>query len=373
MAFSGKITISGQQSNFVSAFSEFIRFICGDTSVAGRDWSFVSTQLDTTSGNFSSIAYSGTLNVTQNNVWMDLPTAFVTDYTFTRGGNNLVENTDYNLDWRLGRIRFLTGSPPYTVNYSYNFKRFRIVVRNTGLSDDENIYAGFLMVSSGFDRANIITRGFTYFDADGDFFNVTTYGSPRTTNNQYPCFGFWTGAIDMWIFSNRQRIIVVARNNTYYTFCYVGNIFRFGLPSEYTKPLWVQTDLWTTPDLNTTHSVFFDSTNTSRRFLIYPFANTSGYIIGVSGAWTGSFSMVPTQNNTDMWQTVAYVSGFRRVLLPTYILSSNMLIGTPDNVYFIPGFALSAESRFQVGSDYYIVFPNCFRTGYADFLAIKEE
>jgi hypothetical protein len=46
--------------------------------------------------------------------------------------------------------------------------------------------------------------------------------------------------------------------------------------------------------------------------------------------------------------------------------------GFPDGCYFSPGFALQSENEFTVGSDTYIIFQNCFRTTYVDFMAIKE-
>jgi hypothetical protein len=369
MAYSGKITISGQQNNFVSAFSEFIRYICGDPSIPGRDWQIIFTELDTSSNNFQYISYSGTLNVNENNVWINLPTAFVTEYTFTRGGINLIENTDYELDWKLGRIKFLTGTPPYDIDYSYKFKRFRVVVKNTGLSGTENIYAGFLMVSSGYDKANILVRCYRGYEAGVTPFFDTTFGNP-ISGNYHPMFGFWTGAIDMWIFSNKQRIILVARNNTYYTFCYVGNIFRLCPPKEYPQPLWVQADLWGRPDLSSI--IWYDSTDGNRRFLAMPRTNP-GYMINFANQWSSNYAVVPTQTDTDNWITVAYIDGYDKVLFPLYFICDGYIVGMPDGFYYAPGLSLSAESEIMVGSDKYILFPNCWRTGYADWMAIKEE
>jgi len=130
MAYSGTIQVSG----IAEIFSAIIRFVCGDPSTPGRNWQIIFTELDTSPNNFSYISYSGTLTVNQADTWYDLPTAFVTEYTFTYGGNTLVEKTDYQLDWTLGRIKILSGgsvsSFPANIGYSYKFKRYRIVLKN---------------------------------------------------------------------------------------------------------------------------------------------------------------------------------------------------------------------------------------------------
>ena len=368
MAYSGRITIMDQQNNFVSAFSEIFRFLCDDPSTPGRDWEVIFTELDNSPNNFSYIQYEGTLNVESLNIWIYLPTGFVTEYTFQVNGNTLQEGIDYVIDWILGKVKFLTGTPPYEVSYSYKFKRYRVILKNTGLGGDEEIYVGFLLCSSGYDKANVLVRCYRGYIAGLTTFFDTTHGIPANASSTHPMFGFWSGAIDMWIFSNKQRIIIVARNNTYYTFCYVGNIFRLCPPKEYPQPLWIQTDLWGQASLSST--VFYDSTDSNRKFLCYP-RTAPGWMINYANAWSSNYSMIPTQSG-GTWRTIAYPQGVPRVLWPLYLKCDGMIAGMPDGFYFAPGLSLSSESQIQIGDDTYIIFQNCWRTGWSDFMAIKE-
>lgn len=380
MAYSDKITISGtEQKPFVKAFSEIIRFIAGDPNTAGRDWRIISCIDDAgRATNFDYISYSGSLNVTQNNVWMDLPTAFVTNYTFTRGGQNLQEDTDYNINWQLGKIRFLTGTTPYTVDYSYQFRRYRVVLKNTGLADNTNIYIGMLMLSSGYDKANIAVRTYKLFvHGSTDFFD-TTVGNLRSSSGVIyfdPAFGFWNGTIDLWVFSNKQRVIIVARNNTIYTFAYLGKFFPFSQPNEYPYSLMCMGDLNITADTSNPNIKWHDSTDTYRRFIantyfaaLSLFCNSVCYI---DGLWKNDAYMIPLGANTHVLTDIAYVDGYTKVLLPIYIRYGNYTLGYPDGCYFTPGMNLASESTITVGSDTYIVFQNCFRTSYYDYMAIK--
>ncbi len=370
MAYSGRITITGYSYNFIVAFSEFIRFIAGDPSTPGRDWTLIYHLLDDSANNFQWVTFSGTINVEALNTWYNLPTICVTEETITRGGQTLTRNVDYELDWFLGRIRFLTGTPPYTVSYSYRFKRYQMVFRNTGLSGTEQVLAGFLLLSSGFDRGNVMVRCFKFWDSYMNFWESTHSGNPGGSSGQ-PMFGFWNGGIDMWIFSNKQRIIVVVRNNTYYSFAYVGQFFRLMTPYEYPQPLWVQGDLWGNADLGST--IWFDSTDGARQALHNPRKNP-GWINGFTNVWTSDFNFVPTQLECCGTQ-IAYYPGLNRVLFPLYILTAGnqYTIGTPDGIYWFPGNTLAAESSITIGNSSYIIFPNCWRTGWTDWIAIKEE
>jgi hypothetical protein len=377
MAYSGKQTITGQQNNFVSAFTNFFRFICGDPNTPGRDWQIVYTNLDASPNSFTSIAYSGSIAVNALNTPTALPTGFVSNYTFTNGSTTLVEGTDYSLDWKLGYFTLLQGTVPATINYSYNFKRYQIVVRNTGLDGQSQIDLGFLMLSTGLDKANIVMTGYRRFDVGVTSFFDTTGNlyALQNTNliyNYFPAFGYWTGDIFQWIFSNKQRIIIVARNNTYYSFGYAGYFMRVSLPSEYPTPLWVYGDLWTGSDItNTSYAIYYDNaSNGNRRYIAQPNASVGG-VVNYANQWSRGFVMVPT-DTTSTWSTVAYQSGYNNVLMPLYLYCDGYVSGFPDGCYLAPGFALQSENEFTVGSDTYIVFQNCYRTTYADFMAIKE-
>jgi hypothetical protein len=147
---------------------------------------------------------------------------------------------------------------------------------------------------------------------------------------------------------------------------------RVSLPSEYPTPVWVYGDLWTGTDItNTSYAIYYDNaSNSNRRYIAQPNANVGG-VVNYANQWSRGFVMVPT-DTTSTWSTVAYQSGYNNILMPLYLYCDGYVSGFPDGCYLAPGFALQSENEFTVGSDTYIVFQNCYRTTYADFMAIKE-
>ena len=375
MAYSGKISISStEQKSFVTAYSHFLRFVAGDPSMPGRDWEFVICEDDSgRANNFNFISYSGTLNVTQLNTWIDLPTVHSFNLTLTRGGQTLQQGVDYEHDFRLGRVRFLTGSPPFSVSYSYQFRRCRVVLKNMGLNGQSPVFVGFLMVSAGFDRANIITRVYKNYVPLGTPFFDTTAGNSTPRVSDFDCaWGLWNGSIDMWIFSNKQRIIIVARNNTMYTSAYIGRFFPFSLPSEYPYPLINVADLWIKQDLSA--GVWHDSQNSNRRYIAR--ALFDGYGRAVCGS-DGTFKYANTfilpfanDNEESNYTPIAYLPSWDYVLFPSYILQENVCLGQLDGVYWAPGLNLSSESIVTINNKQYIIFQDCHRTGWQDYMAI---
>lgn len=373
MAYSTLITANG----FVEAYTKILRYVCEDLSTPGKDWEIVWTELDTSANNFSYIDYSGSLDVNSLDTWYYLPTCYITEYTFTdEASNTLVEGTDYELDWKLGKIKFLTGTPPYTVNYNYKFKRFRTVLKNTGLSGEEEIYIGLLMISPGYDKANVIVRSYKTFTAGYTDFFDTIAGNGRNSNFD-SAFGLWDGSIYLWVFSNKQRIIIVVRNDTYYSFAYVGKFNQFAFPSEYPYPLACIGDLNATTDANNSNIRWYSSTDGYRRFIAKAYFGTTNYfnnqICYVDGIWVRNATLDPTTTFTSNWIDIAYIDGYDYVLFPVYILYNNMTLGEFDGIYFSPLVGITSESTITVGTDTYIVFQNCFRTTYHDYMAIKCE
>lgn len=366
MAYSDKLTATG----FVDAYTQILRFITDDPNTAGRDWQIIYTELDNSPNNVQYISYLGSLDVTELNTWYYLPTCHITEYTFNIGGINLVENVDYTLDWKLGKIKFLTQTG--TVDYSYKFKRFRIVLKNVGSGTDA-IYIGLLLVSSGYGKANVIVRCYKAFDVGITPFLDTSVGN-RRNNNRYDCaFGMWDSSMNAWIFSNSYRVIVTVRSNVYYSFAYAGWLIRYALPIEYRYPYAVVGDLGSNIDASDAN--WYDNTDNERNFLAKAYWGT-GYarnnqIYTAEGSWVYGATTIPSTNNTDRWIQYYYYPNYPKICIPIYITYNSITYGTLEGVFWMPDNTTPSESIITVGSDQYIVFNNCWRNTWSDYMAIK--
>jgi len=387
MAYSGKISVTG----FAQAFTEILRFVTGDSTTPGRDWQIVHSEVDTQDTNFDYITFSGSITIYALDTWYDLPVGCITDYNFSVGTISLTEGVDYQVDWLLGRVKFLSGintissllntTTGTVVTYSVNFRRVQIVLNNTGISGTESINVGMLLCSAGYGKANVLLKTYKMFIPGYTNFFDTTVGNPNNVTSDgtfQSAFGMWNGYMDMWIFSSKQRIIIVVRSDTYYSFAYIGKFFPFGSPAEYPYPYTCIGDLNICySNVANTYIKWYDSTDTNRHFIAKAYFGTIGYynnqLINVDGSWIRNATLSPTTNNTAHWLTIDYISGYSPVIFPIYITYNNQVLGEFESCYFTPYVGITTESIITIGTDTYIVFQDCFRNTYDSYMAIKCE
>lgn len=358
MAYSGKIEVEG----IPEIFSTIIRFLCDDPNTPGRDWQIIFTELDNSSNNFQWIRKTGTLTIPSANTWVYLPSGFVTEYSFTYNSQTLQEGVDYQLNWILGKIKIINSSFnfPLNINYDYKFKRYRIIIKNNGLWGEDDIFVGFLLLSQGYDRANVYTTCYKILNTQFEgFFTGNSYIRSQSNWN----FGFHKDLVNLWIFSNKRRIIIVIRSNTYYSYCYVGSFLPFCMPHEYPYPLVIKTDLWGNPDLSSI--IWYDSTNNNRHFLA--FGSYEG--VDFSNYWGRDITILPT-SSTSNWLTITYMDDYNKVLWPLY-LYKNFPLGELDGVYYIPDSSNIAETLITIDEINYLIVPNCWRIDWTNWIAIK--
>ena len=136
--------------------------------------------------------------------------------------------------------------------YQYN----RVVLKNTGKSDNEEIYIGISahVHSAGFE-AGLVLKTYYYFDNtlmnDGtgkynyqtNFWN-TVYGNGDGEDYRVCWMPFKTNEavsekppLELWVFSNKARVILVINTEGRYSNGYMGQYVRFVTPQEVPFPL----------------------------------------------------------------------------------------------------------------------------------------
>lgn len=333
-------------------------------------------------------------------------------------------------------VNFLTSDPAtpgkdWVIHADYRtlvapYQFNRVVLKNTGKSNNEEVYIGiYAPIPSGGVEAGLVLKTYYYFDNtlmnDGtgkynyatNFFN-TTYGSAEggyATRCWMPfktdeSTSIWANKppIEVWVYSNKARVILVINTEERYGNGYVGQYIRHVTPQEVPYPLCCFADsfnggnaaqgeaLWHTHLGYTTVDWDGGSYNKHRQSVIFAqhgdFSNTT-YPNGRHFAcnrvmtpigWTYDWRMDPTQSPEYGIVTGTMVNypdgGFEQLLFPVYIYAytANMadyfLVGQFDGVYWAPN--QKNVSLSEVGSSDCIIFPNLNRTNWYSWMALKD-
>ena len=122
------------------------------------------------------------------------------------------------------------------------------VFRNTGLSGSEEVYVG-LCAATYTDgvKGGLVCKVYKAFDSapGGTGFLDTAYGNGTGQNGTHAFLPCWNAAMNVWIWSNKARVVIVAECNGVYANAYLGQLRRFSLPSENPWPLVCLTDGYT--------------------------------------------------------------------------------------------------------------------------------
>ena len=340
-------------------------------------------------------------------------------------------------------IDFLTGDPltpgrdwvvhadwrPATSPLTENNHQHRVVLKNTGKSDNENIYIGIWASSqSAGIEACIVLKAFTHFNNEivsvtgnayySGNFHDQSYGSAHGDTYQRSALPFKTDEsalpeskppVELWVFSNKARVIIVINTEGRFANGYVGQYIRHLTPQEVPFPLVVLADgfnggsgnndtLWgsylgyTTIDWNGV--VGF---NQHRRNLC--FANHGNWSFATSNTeyrhfacnrihtplgWSYDWLMDPTQPDSTTYNIVTGThmnypdGGFEMMLWPIYMYAYTAsqadlyLLGQLDGVYWAPNQRNTILSEVGDGGNC-IIFPDINRTLWYSWMALRDE
>jgi hypothetical protein len=327
-------------------------------------------------------------------------------------------------------VNFLTSDPStagkdWMVHADYRTlqdpkKMDAVILKNTGKSGNENIYIG---IWAGFHsqglEAGLVLKTYYHFDNnivnDGlgntfatDFYN-TSYGNGNGNSNQRCFMPFKTDEstsewemkppVEVWVFSNKARVILVINTEERYSNGYMGQYVRHLTPLEVPHPLccladsfnggpwssylgyatvdWNGGHVWNNDRRNlifSRHGNFSNATNTtsSRHFACNRFMTPVG--------WSYDWYMDPTQPSSTSIVTGTHMNypddGFEQMLYPIFVYALNAsyedyyLLGELDGVYWAPNQKNTVLS--EVGAEDCIIFPDINRTSWYTWMALKD-
>jgi len=326
-------------------------------------------------------------------------------------------------------VNFLTANPSvpgqdWVIHADYRTlqepkKMNAVVLKNTGKSDNEIIYIG---IWAGYHSAGIeaglVLKTYYHFDNDiindgiGNTFATnfydTEYGSGHGNSNQCCFMPFKTDKstdeweikppIELWIFSNKARVILVLNTEERYSNGYMGQYIRHLTPLEVPYPLCCLADSfnggpWSSylgyQTINWNGGVDW---NNDRRNLIFSRHGQWSHATSGTGSrhfacnrfmtplgWSYDWHMDPTQPPSTSIVTdirMNYPDGLDQMLYPIFVYAHTAdatdyyLLGELDGVYWAPNQSNTILS--EVNSEDCIIFPDINRTDWWRWMALKD-
>jgi len=256
-----------------------------------------------------------------------------------------------------------------------------VIISNTGLSGDEKVIVGireFEYVAQAAYGWNLNSYLFwetgTAWNASQAQHQRTAYNSDWNTYNEHPTFPVVDDTIAYWIYSNKQRIIIVAKVSSRYESLYLGYGRRFGAPSEYPFSLCA------------IGSIFGEriaaSNDDQHAFIAGPYRQTGqdnygAFIVSPGNAYKfpGDIYFLPYHDHFDAAGGAPDKTSDTKIpLFPCYLMNEpeGEVYMDLDGVYLIANQNMQSEDVVQIGGTDYRVFQDVFRAQYYNYMAIKE-
>lgn len=231
-----------------------------------------------------------------------------------------------------------------------------LIISGPGTTDYQDVYVGFRAYQdAGADYYNIAVAGFTGYLSAETFANqpgARVSGVPMHNNR-----------IDYWLTVNNIRIAFGAKVGTpVYESAYVGLALPYATPGQFPYPMVVGGALTgeaATRFSETTHDMPYRGSN-ARMAMRW-----------VDGTW-----QTP---ETWPWNNVYFTTtnqvrdtGSKYALYPVILTNSTSgVFGELDGVFFITGFNNAVENTLVIGGVTYVVLQAVYRTGFADYYALR--
>lgn len=268
-----------------------------------------------------------------------------------------------------------------------------VLLRGPGLAGTDEIYVGLQALESvAGDYYNWYLLGAIGYDAGLAFLS-----QPGRNPNRIPRMALWTGVIPYWIVASGRRLVLVAKVSTVYQACYLGLMLPYATPGQYPYPLVVGGSMtgaagerWSTSATEHRHFACPGANDSNTN------ASTALMLRALDGSWqpfsnfymSSSEYRQPESAPRMTWPYCATHSGYvptdaaalreapdgSRVLSPVVLaqsLPTVALLGELDGVFHVSGFGLAAEDVITQGGVEHLVVQNVFRTGRADYWALK--
>ena len=353
-----RTTIS--DGNPYKLFQAILDFLTGDPNTHGRDWQILSSTQRTDSGNVNQKTITGSFSDVSAGEWYYFPTTSVYDEEIKDGDTTLVEGDDYEIDRYVGKIKFTADHS--SIDFSYTFKREEWLLYNTG--------------EGGTDKVWVVLRPLIIDTEEEGWLKAIPYlsiddGAKIITGNTDNALAFWNHEIELFIVSNKNRFIIVANSNGYYSFLYAGLAIRLDMPQDYPYPIVSTASHYAKDDLSDYWYHDVDQAGLYPLWRSYTFISIDNTFCSASGIQPCG---IPTDCSS---QTIRYPDGEPKMLFPIVLIPNTCdtpVIGSYEGVFWYP--QTETDSMSEITADdgrVYWVFPDVSRNSWCHWHAILRE
>lgn len=285
-------------------------------------------------------------------------------FTITAGGVNFAASDQFTVATTQGDLS-AAGTPWIEDEWDGSTQ---LIMHAPGLGGGEAIYCGLRAFESvASDYYNWELRGYTGYNS-----GLAFGGHPGASPASY--VHLWQSAIPYWLTVNGQRLVLVAKISTVYETLYAGKINPYGTPGQYPYPLFVA-------GTSNDSTLRWSSTSSLHASLQQP-STGSAHLLQPNAAW---LNLVNISGSVLQWAAYLAPNAPNNIrdnidgsytLIPYTLAKASPetdLFGELDGVAWVSGFGQASEDTITIGADTWLVVQNVFRTGAANYMAIKQE
>ncbi len=243
------------------------------------------------------------------------------------------------------------------LRYDISTANHELIMKAHGLSGTEEIFIGLR----------------TYHDVASDYYNLvgsvmtgyvpanTFDAQPGAVRNGIPAHN---NRIDYWLSMNGQRIAFALKVGLpVYEHMYLGKFLPYARPSQYPYPVMCGgafDGYSATRFSETTHDFYLRGGGNARAEV----RNPAGWVSPYCYPWGNLYISGTTLQLRD--------TGAQYSLLPVELHDNTAnLYGQLDGIHYISGFDNAVENTLTIGGVDYVVMQSVWRTGHADFYALR--
>lgn len=270
-------------------------------------------------------------------------------------------------------------------SYPFDLDASEVMLQGPGLAGVDEVLVSFKLYQyDQDDKHGILLRGHAGLDPS----SATYYEHIQSSVYHYlPCSN---DPMTYWLVASGRRFILVVKNSTVYDACYGGLFLPYASPEGYPYPMAIGGASRTTVRWS-------DDTTNHRGSFVDPYRDSSGSsgetlsILAPAGGWV-DFSNYSYSTSTDKAVVYPYnyvqhyiadfterqqellgVGGYLLTPCTLCVYEQNVYgtMGLLDGVFHVPGYGNAAENIVTVDGVDHLVVQNAFRTGFADYWALR--
>lgn len=248
----------------------------------------------------------------------------------------------------------------------------RVYMKGLGLAGNDGIYSGIECFE---DSAN----GYYNWELSGSWSwraGRALVSQPMSSGGGIFC-SFWNTSIPYWITANGRRILGFAKVGTVYEPFHLGLLSPYGTNKQYPYPLFVggsgctRTQAYTVATAN--HTAYWGKTTVTSGMYNGRLSVPGGLWYNLSTYNAGTQAACRSLSHTFADNTLNNLDGSYDLEEIVVVSGSDTTstYGIVDGLFRVSGYQNTPENIITVGGINYIVFPDIYRQGNGDVVAMR--